>query len=371
MIGTAPNFFRPGTEARRRAEAYGRLFGTLDVIVYTPRGFTAERLASGTRLHPTDSYLRILRPWDAFWLGRRIIRQQRMSVISVQDPAECGVVGLLLKTIFGLPLHIQFHTDVLSPYFRANSWKGRIRYWCALFIIPRGDYFRVVSKRIKRSLIARFRLPDARIVVLPIFVDRDKIVQASSSFDLRKKYPEFDFIVLMVSRLNLDKRIDVTLDVFVEFHKNYPKAGLVIVGDGPEEQNLKLKTCNLKLADNVRYEGWQRDLIPYYKGADLYLLTSAFEGYGRTVIEAASAGIPVVMTDVGVAGEVIRDGETGRVVPVGDRRALARALVAAYRDRPAMRAMAERARREVLALAPRTWEEYIERYRDQFLVIGS
>lgn len=366
MIGTDPNFFRPGTEARRRAEAYGRLFGTLDVIVYTPRGFTAERLASGTRLHPTDSYLRILRPWDAFWLGRRIIRQQRMSVISVQDPAECGVVGLLLKTIFGLPLHVQMHADFFSPHFRRNSWQERIRYWLARLVIPRGDYFRVVSQRLKNSLHSTFNIQHSYIAVLPIFVDREAFASAAPKFNLRRKYPEFDFIMLMVSRLNRDKRIDVALDAFAELVSEFPKTGLVIVGGGPERKNVELRIQDLELSHCVRLEGWQDDVRAYFKTADLYLLTSAFEGYGRTVIEAASAGIPVVMTDVGVAGEVIRDGETGRVVPVEGRAALAAALGEARQNYSKMRKMAERARAEVLAMEPRTWPEYLRRYQKSY-----
>lgn len=365
VIGTDTTIFQPGSDARRRIKAYGRLFDELHIVICSGRNFERQDFGS-VRLYPTNSRIFFLCPFDAARIGRRIIQEHGIDVISVQDPAESGLAGWLVKRRTSLPLHIQLHTDVVSPYFRRNSWKELMRYWLARFTIPRGDYFRVVSRRVGESLHSAFGIPHSRVSVLPIFVDRRAVAAARPVFRLRERYPQFDFIILMVSRLNRDKRIDVALAAFAEFRKAFPGTGLVIVGDGPERKNLESRIQNLELTAWVRFEGWREDLIPYYKGADLYLLTSAFEGYGRTVVEAAASGLPVVMTDVGVAGEIIRDGETGRVVPVGNRAALVRALVLARREYPTVRRMAERAQREVLAMEPWTWEGYLDLYRKSY-----
>ncbi len=74
-------------------------------------------------------------------------------------------------------------------------------------------------------------------------------------------------------------------------------------------------------------------MASYYKTADLFLLTSNYEGYGRTIIEAMAAGCPVVMTDVGIAGEIIKDGYDGSVVPVGDAKKLEESLLKLIGDR--------------------------------------
>lgn len=379
VIGTDVSMFRDGTDARERLGAYGRLFDELHVIIYTPRGFTPQALTSGARLYPTNSRWFLVRPLDAARLGRRIIRAHGTDLISVQDPAESGLAGWLLKRSTGLLLHVQLHADFFSRHFRRNSWKEWLRYWLARFIVPRGDAFRVVSQRIADSLSSKFKIQKSKITVLPIFVDRERIVGQQPAFNLRKKYPEFDFIILMVSRLVREKNFRLALEAFAGLLREFPRTGLVIVGDGPEHEKLKVKSDQLRIAASVRFEGWQEDLVSYYKTADLYLLTSNFEGYSRSVVEAAAAGLPVVMTDVGVAGDVIRDrlpspisshetweGETGRVVPVGDREALVRALLGARRDYRAMQRMAERARAEGLALAPRNWDAYLERYRTSF-----
>lgn len=365
VIGTDTEVFRADSDARRRIGAYGRLFDELHIIVFTAPGFSGETIGN-ISLYPTNSPSWFRRPFDAAAIGRRIARERGIDAISVQDPAESGLAGWLVKRRTGLPLHVQLHTDIFSRYFRRNSWKELGRWRLARFIIRRGDYFRVVSRRIADSLRSTFNIPQSRVAVLPIFVDREAIASTRPAFSLRERYPEFDFIILMVSRLNRDKRVDAALTAFAGFRKEFPMAGLVIVGDGPERENLESRITNHGLRNAVRLEGWREDLIPYYKGADLYLLSSAFEGYGRTVVEAAAAGLPIVMTDVGVAREIIRDGETGRVVPVGDREALARALIDARRNYPAVRAMAERAQREVLVMEPRTWEGYLDLYRKSY-----
>lgn len=366
VIGTDKTIFSEGSEARKRVTAYSVLFQEVHTIVFTPRGFPSLQITKNSWLYPTNSRFLFSTPLAAVRIGLDIVRRRSIDIVSVQDPTESGLTGWLLKKKTGLPLHVQIHADVFSPFFRKNSWKEFLRYILALFIIPRADAFRVVSQRIARSLKFKFKIKESKITILPIFVDRQHFALSKPVFDLRQKYPQFDFLVLVVARLVREKNIALALAAFKRFLIEFPKSGLVIVGDGPEHKKLKVQSEKLKIAASVRFEGWQEDLVSYYKTADLYLLTSNFEGYGRTVIEAAAAGTPIIMTDVGVAGEIIRDGETGRVVPVGDLRALAAALTEARRDYPAMRRMAVKAQELVLTLPPLVWEEYLEKYRDSF-----
>jgi len=365
MIGTDASIFGAGSPARSRIEAYGALFQNLHVICLTRPGFRRERLGSGIRLYPTNAPLPILQPLAAFRIGRAIAARGGIDVVSAQDPAESGLGAWLLAVRAGIPLHIQVHTDFFSSAFRKNSWRERVRSLIARFIIRRGDRFRVVSERIRASLRA-YGVPDVKITVLPIFVDARAITAAHPAFSIRERYPEFRRIVLMVARLVREKNIPLALECLMRILGEFPDAGLVIVGDGPERQNIEERIREWGLARRVRTVGWQEDLVSYYQGADCYFLTSNFEGYGRSVVEAAAAGTPVVMTDVGVAGDLIRDGETGTVAPVGAPDALAVALGRALRDGAAARVMAERAKQEVLLREPHTWDEYLARYRNSF-----
>lgn len=363
VIGTDITIFKQNSPAGLRIREYARLFDEYHMIIYSGRGFKPEA-ASPLFLHPTNSKFYFLRPFDAFRIGKKVIKERGIKLVSVQDPAETGIVGWLLKKMLGVKLHIQIHADFLPPFFRESSWKEQLRYRLAKFIIPRGDAFRVVSKRIANSLSSKLLVPSSKISILPIFVDRAKIAATKPSFDLRQKYPQFDFIILMVSRLTREKNIGMAIEAFSELVKEFPKSGLVIVGDGPERQFLQATSYKLQAADSVRFEGWQNDLVSYYKGADVYLLTSNFEGYGRTVVEAAAAGCPVIMTDVGVAGEVIRDKETGRVVKVNDIYGLAGVLRWVKWNSEKMSQMGQKAQTEVLSLPPKSWEDYLMMYKE-------
>ncbi|MFH1522955.1 MAG: glycosyltransferase [Patescibacteria group bacterium] len=132
---------------------------------------------------------------------------------------------------------------------------------------------------------------------------------------------------LTVGRLVETKNIKMQIRAFKNLYLRFKNLELWIIGEGEELSNLKLVVGNLGLDKNVKMFGWKDDLSKYYRQADVFLLTSNSEGWGLVVIEAATCGLPIIMTDVGCAGEVIKDGQSGRVIPVGDQKALEEAMV--------------------------------------------
>ena len=112
---------------------------------------------------------------------------------------------------------------------------------------------------------------------------------------------------------------------FKDIIRTHPRVGLVILGDGFEKHMLGQIVSNNGLHGNVVFAGWSDDIVSYYKTADLFLLTSDYEGYGMTLIEAAAAGCPIVTTDVGAVGEIITK-DNALVCPVGDKECLAKQI---------------------------------------------
>ncbi|MDP2909968.1 MAG: glycosyltransferase, partial [bacterium] len=139
--------------------------------------------------------------------------------------------------------------------------------------------------------------------------------------------PQFDFIILMASRLTREKNIGLAISAMAEIIKRHPKTGLIIAGDGLERKAIKSQIANWKLQDNIIMESWVDDLTSYYKTADLFLLTSNYEGYGMAVVEAMALGCAVIMTDVGLANEILVDKKEGLVIPVGDKERLTKAIL--------------------------------------------
>jgi len=157
---------------------------------------------------------------------------------------------------------------------------------------------RVVSKRIADSLVARgFKQP----TVLPVFVDIENLTKAEP-LERRSRYPDFKRIILVVSRLEKEKNVAASIRAFAEIAKVEPTAGLVIIGSGSERVALEALVIELGLTGKVVFEGAQ-DPFPFYKAADLVLVTSSYEGFGMVIVEALAGGCPVVSYDVGLARE--------------------------------------------------------------------
>ncbi len=324
-ISSDRKVFKEGSEVRSRLLEYGYLVEEMHVIVFAKKslGLRAESFPPNIFLYPTNTRTRVGYVFSAIKEATELKRRGvHIDVVTAQDPFESGLTAYLISRILRAKLHLQIHTDFMSPYFESESFLNRIRVLLAKFLLPRANAVRVVSERVKKSIskIVRNGTP---VAVLPIFINTST---SGTSRDLKKNYPQFEKHILMASRLSPEKNIPLAIKAMKEIVAKYPKAGLIIVGSGSEEKalNLKAETCNLKA--NIIFEGWQDDLASYYKTADLFLLTSNYEGYGMAVVEAISAGCPVVMTDVGCAGGVVQSGKNGLVVPVGDEKALTEAV---------------------------------------------
>lgn len=317
--------FEEGSAVRSRLLDYGRLVEELHVIVFTKKTgkFEVQSFPPNIFLYPTNTRTRLGYILRAINIARSMKRSGiDIDIVSSQDPFETGLTAFLVSLILKTKFHLQVHTDVMSPYFKKGSLMNCARVLLARFLIPRADAIRVVSERIKSSL----PVVHCPLSIVPIFVDTIAIENTPITHDLKKKYPQFERHILMASRLTKEKNIELAVEAMREVVKKYPKTGLIIVGDGPEQDILSLKAKSYKLTANIIFEGWQNDLASYYKTADLFLLTSNYEGYGMAVVEALAAGCLVVMTDVGCAGEIVRNGENGIVIPVGDEDALSRAI---------------------------------------------
>lgn len=349
------DFLSPNSRAR--FAAYGGLFDAYYVVAYTRSGFEAQSIGSNVRVYPTNSSSRYFAPFSAFFISLKILSQTRERdeiIISAQDPFESGIVAWAVARLKGHRLHMQIHTDIFSPYFKTASWENRIRVWFARRLLPRADCIRVVSERIRRSLVEILNISADRITVLPIQNER----RAESAV---ARNPSSEFRILTVARLEPEKGVDISLRAFARYRELGGSGDLDIVGDGSQRRSLQALTQDLGVADSVTFHGWAEDVSKYYASAGCFLMTSWYEGWGVAAYDAAAAGIPVVMTDVGLAGEVIQNGVHGIVVPPADISALANGLIQIERDAP----MRERIRNAARP-APLSYDEYLVRYRKAF-----
>jgi len=297
MLSTDQKILEEGSGVRARMLEYAGIFEQLDILLIIKRGARSVELRArevqNLRIH-TVSF------WRAFMWTPGV----HIDVVTTQDPFEIGLIGFQIAQKLNARLQLQIHTDFLSSHFTKFSLLNKVRRVIARFLLPRADSIRVVSNRIRASLQASSFKPRAPIYVLPVFVDLEKIKNSEIITDLHKKYPQFEKIILMLSRLTKEKNVGLAIEAISEVITRNPKIGLVIVGEGPERVALEAQSLKLGVADTIIFEPWTNDVASYYKTADLFLNTSWYEGYGMVYIEAATCDLPIVSTNVGVAREV-------------------------------------------------------------------
>lgn len=382
-FSTDRKIFEQGSQVQMRMKEYAKLTEELHVIVLTQfmEGFKKIQIAPNAWVYPTATYLKWWYPMSAYSLAKKlffidpnivtdtdILRSlAKINLVTTQDPFETGLAGYLTAKKIRTKLHLQIHTDFLNPEFSAESLLNKIRVIIAKFLLKQRPTVRVVSQRIRSSIYQKLNLPPEKtpsVTVLPIFVDMARWRSAPESRFLHEKYPGFDLLLLMVSRFEREKKIELGVRLIEAALMKKPDVdiGLVIVGGGSEENYLKNLAVKRHVADNIFFEGWVEDISPYYKSADALLATSRYEGYGLIFAEASASGCPVITPDIGAVPELINRWN-GIVCAPGDEECLLNAILGLAND-PAVRAHFVSSAREAAArLEPETKAEHLAKYK--------
>jgi glycosyltransferase involved in cell wall biosynthesis len=151
----------------------------------------------------------------------------------------------------------------------------------------------------------------------------------------------------VVGRFAAQKGIPVFIDAAERLAPRFPRLRFVLVGDGPMKPEVLERVARSPVASRFVVGPPARDVAPYYAMLDVLALPSLWEALPYTLLEAVSAGTPIVASRVGGIAEVITDGVSGTLVPPGDPDALADALARRLLDPGLARAMAERAAERV------------------------
>jgi glycosyltransferase involved in cell wall biosynthesis len=192
-------------------------------------------------------------------------------------------------------------------------------------------------------IISVERVPARKVKVIYNGVDPARFRSKLSPTEARGRLgiPEQSPVVSIIGVLRPDKAHGVFLEAAQAVLRAVPDTHFLIVGDGPEREALTEQVQKMGIGDRVHFLGFRRDLADVLAAVDVNALSSwpRQETLSVAVIEAMSAGIPTVSTDVGFMGEVVIPNRTGYLVPVGDASALAERLVLLLQGEELRRAM--------------------------------
>ncbi len=172
-------------------------------------------------------------------------------------------------------------------------------------------------------------------------VSRDKIIKINNPIDSTKVIADSEAFVLSLERpalvacgrLSEQKGFAYAICAMSQVVETHPTAHLYILGEGEKRAELKALIAEQQLQDNVSLLGFQQNPYPYFKHADVFILSSLWEGFGNVLVEAMALGTAIISTDCPSGPrEILQNGESGILVPPANSSAIARATVDILKD---------------------------------------
>ncbi|MFA7482303.1 MAG: glycosyltransferase [Vulcanimicrobiota bacterium] len=222
-------------------------------------------------------------------------------------------------------LVVSDHVDVFACYpgGAGTDWLMRI---LVRELYKLADVVLAVSQGVADGL-QRLSIPASQTRTILNAVDVESIQREA------KRAPSQAHTFVTVGRLCYQKDHLGLLQAFKKVHSDSPGARLIIVGEGPDRQELQSRLRVLGLESSVRLAGWRERPYELIAGAKAFVLSSRFEGFGLVLVEAMAAGLPVISTNCPSGpSEILGHGKYGIMVPTADSDALADAMLLLLND---------------------------------------
>jgi L-malate glycosyltransferase len=184
------------------------------------------------------------------------------------------------------------------------------------FSINQSDGVTAVSEDLRRETYASFKITND-IEVIPNFIDLEKFKKQKKEHFKKAICPNGEALVVHTSNFRKVKRVQDVVKVFANLHNEIPSK-LLMIGDGPERTRAENMCRDLDIGDAVRFLGKLEAVEEVLSVADLFLMPSEKESFGLAALEAMACEVPVVSSDAGGLPELIVQGVTGFMSPVGD-----------------------------------------------------
>lgn len=266
--------------------------------------------------------------------ARRLLAEHRPRILHTHM-AKAGLVGRAAAlSLRERPRTVHtFHGHVLSGYFPGGVQRAFVSVERQL--ARRTDVLVAVSEQVRDELLELRIGRPAQYRVIPVGLDLSAHVAVegpSGALRSRLGLPADVPLAGVIGRLVPIKDHPTLFEAV----RRIPDVHLAVIGDGERRAEVEALARALGVAERVHFTGWWSDVPAALADLDVVVLSSRNEGTPVALVEALAAGRPVVATDVGGVRSVVRDGESGILVPPGDPASLAAAISALVAD-PALR----------------------------------
>jgi len=268
--------------------------------------------------------------WDFLALTKLflVFKKEKFDIVHTHT-AKAGFLGRIASWMAGIHQVIYMpHGHVFYGYFGLLMSKIAIN--LERFVAYLTSTIMVSTELEKRDLIAfKVTTPEKIIVInsgLELENYKDVVVDVQSKRD-KLQIEEDVSVIGMIGRLEPVKGPSYLIEASKIVIEQIPKIKFLIVGDGSLRKDLESQCEDLGILDEFIFTGWKEDVRSILSMLDILVLPSINEAVGRVLIEAGACGIPVIATNVGGVPEIVRNKQTGILVPPRSPELLAQAII--------------------------------------------
>ncbi len=245
-----------------------------------------------------------------------VVRNQKLDLLHVHYAIPHASSAYMAKKILqknegiDLPVITTLHGTDITLVGKDATYEPVVT-----FSINESDAITAVSDNLRNETYKSFHIKK-EIEVIYNFVDVERFSKKPIDAFRQAVAPGGEHIIMHASNFRKVKRVEDVIRIFEAINKKLPTK-LMMVGDGPERHGMEELSRELGICDHVRFVGKQEQMEEIMAISDLFLLTSEYESFGLSALEAMAAHVPVISSNAGGLPEVNIHGETGYMAPVG------------------------------------------------------
>lgn len=299
----------------------------------------------------------------AYFYSRRLAKKNKYDLSHSFFSVPCGFLSLIFKKFYGIPYIVSLRGADVPGYTDRFCWMYKAIRPLIRFIWKQADFVIANSEGLK-TLALKTNLKQ-QISVIMNGVDINQFY-----FKNNRQITSQRLEILCLSRLTERKGINYLVAAMPILRKKYPQVHLKIVGEGDAAQSLRQMVTTLKLEDRVEFLGHvAHDNLPQiYAQADIFVLPSLNEGMSNTILEALSAGLPIITTDTGGTKELVKDGKNGFIIKMKDPADIAEKIEKFIQNKSLSTAMSLASRKKAERLS---WENIAKEYWELYKKVNS
>jgi glycosyltransferase involved in cell wall biosynthesis len=278
----------------------------------------------------------------------KVVRREKPDVI-LSMLTHNNIMSLLSGLLFGIRV-IACEHNTLSEVMKTEEGQSMLGMPVApmVKVLYRfAENIITVSEGIKSDLISAIGISPHRIKTIYNPIDLNRVNSLMHAPPGHPFFAEQKPVVVAMGRMTAQKRFDILLNAFSRVILS-TDARLIILGEGPERTRLENMVKDLGIEEKVSLAGFQRNPYALLAHADVFVLSSQYEGLPMAILEAMACGLPVISTDCRSGPtEILEDGQCGILVPVNDEAALAEAMTELLKDKKQREELSERGKERV------------------------